>query len=87
MYSKWSVCTLRDVSKNRFKGKLELETDIDRNYMCKVIMDSEVEVTNIFSIRIVHAIKIPQNHKRYMVGAEILDKHDSWESLFSMLKH
>ena len=85
----WRICTLRDVSRNGFKGELELDTDVRmcNKYLCKVITDSEVEVTNVFSVRIVHAIKIPQSHKRYMVGVEILDKHDSWKRLFSMLSY
>ena len=85
----WRICTLRDVSRNGFKGELELETDVPtcNRYLCKVITDSGVEVTNVFSVRIVHAIKIPKNHKRYMVGVEILDKHDSWKRLISTLKY
>ena len=89
----WKICGVKDVSKNGFKGELELETEIDsnymcKNYMCKVVMDPEVGMTKIFSIRIDHAIKIYQNHhSRYLIGAEIMDKHDSWERLFSLLTH
>lgn len=89
----WRICTLRDVSKNGFKGELELETEIDHAYMrdthlCKIVMDSEIGTTNIFSVRIIHAVKINQNHRgRYIVGVEVLDETNRWESLLGTLKY
>lgn len=89
----WKMCAIRDVSRNGFKGELDLLTDIDtdymcRNYLCKVVMDSENGMPHIFSIRIAHAIKIHQNHhKRYVIGVEILDEQNGWERLFDLLRH
>ncbi|MBI2471518.1 MAG: GGDEF domain-containing protein [Planctomycetes bacterium] len=89
----WRICTIRDVSKKGFKGELELETDIDHDYMrnthlCKIIMDTETGSTNIFPVRIVHAKKTNQNHSScYLIGIEILDGLDSWERLFVTLRY
>ena len=89
----WKMCVIIDVNNSGFKGELELETDIDDNYMCnnyqcRVVMDSNMNIPSVFSIRIVHAIKVYQHHhKRYLVGVEILDERENWERLFNLLKH
>lgn len=89
----WKICTVKDVSKNGFKAEIELETEIagdyaQKNYLCKVVMDSDAGLSETFSIRIVHAARVSPNHySRYLLGVEVLDKLDTWNKLFVLLKH
>jgi diguanylate cyclase (GGDEF)-like protein len=81
----WKICAIRDISKNGFKGEVEFEVKNDNTYVCKVVLDSDVRIPDLFSIQVAHARKI--RHNRYQIGAKIVEGHDSWKRLFTLLTH
>ena len=81
----WKICTIKDISKNGFKGVLEHKTEVDNTYKCKAVGDSEVCNPDTFSIRIAHAEKI--HHNRYQIGVEITEANDTWKKIYTLLTH
>src|SRR3989338_7724338 len=81
----WKICAVKDISKTGFKGEVESDVKIDNIYTCKVILDSDVHIPDIFSIKVAHVRRVHNN--RYQIGAEITDGQDSWKRLFTLLSH
>jgi diguanylate cyclase (GGDEF)-like protein len=81
----WKICTLRDVSKMGFKGEVEFETNIGDIYPGKAILDSEAQISYIFSMRIVNSRKI--QHNRYQIGVEIIDGYKNWKRMYTLITH
>ena len=81
----WKICAVKDISKTGFKGEVESDIKIDNIYTCKVILDSDVHIPDIFSIKVAHVRRVHNN--RYQIGAEITDGQDSWKRLFTLLSH
>jgi len=81
----WKMCAVKDISKTGFKGEIESDIKIDTIYTCRVVLDSDIHIRNIFSIKVVHIKKFHDN--RYQIGAEIADGQDGWKSLFTLLSH
>jgi len=81
----WKICAVKDISKTGFKGEVESDIKIDNIYTCKVILDSDVHIPDLFSIKVAHVRRVHNN--RYQIGAEITDGQDSWKRLFTLLSH
>ena len=81
----WKICTVKDISKTGFKGEVEFDIKIDNIYPCKVILDSDIHIPELFFIKVVHVRRIHNNICQ--IGAEITDGHDGWKRLLTMLAH
>src|SRR3989338_5943605 len=81
----WKICTVKDISKTGFKGDVEFDIKIDNIYPCKVILDSDIHIPELFFIKVVHVRRIHNNICQ--IGAEITDGHDGWKRLLTMLAH
>ncbi|MCF6149209.1 MAG: sensor domain-containing diguanylate cyclase [Candidatus Kuenenia sp.] len=79
----WRICAIGDISNGGFKGELNFKPKLDEIYTCRAVVDSEVHIPAVFSIRIAHNRTIHKN--RYEIGAEIVDGHNNWKRLFSLL--
>lgn len=83
MEDDWRICVIGDIGKGGFKGDLDFKPKLDEIFTCRVVVDSEVYLPAIFSIRIAHEKIIHKN--RYEIDAEIVDGHNNWKYIFSLL--
>ncbi len=79
----WKACSIRDISKTGFKGELDIDIKVDSVCKCKVVMDPDVRISDVFSIRVAHTMKICPN--RCLFGAEVIDGDGYWKKLFALL--
>jgi len=81
----WKACTILDISEAGFKGEIDSEVKIDSVLNCRAVMDTEVRIPDIFTIRVVYKSKLNQN--KYRVGAEIAEGGDNWKRLLQLMVH
>ncbi|HJW85487.1 MAG TPA: sensor domain-containing diguanylate cyclase [Candidatus Brocadiaceae bacterium] len=81
--TEWKTCTVRDISKTGFRGELDVAIKVNSVYKCKVVIEPDVRISDVFSIRIAHTTEIHSN--RHLFGAEVIDGDDYWKKLFALL--
>jgi diguanylate cyclase (GGDEF)-like protein len=81
--TEWKTCTVRDISKTGFRGEMDVAIMVNSVYKCKVVIEPDVRISNVFSIRIAHTTEIHPN--RYLFGAEVIDGDSYWKKLFALL--
>jgi len=80
--TEWKTCTVRDISKTGFRGEMDVAIKVNSVYKCKVVIEPDVRISNVFSIRIAHTTEIHSN--RYLFGAEVIDGDGYWKKLFAL---
>lgn len=84
-YSNWKMCGLRNISKKGLKGETELKIITGNKYVCRVVLDSDVQVFDSFTLRVTYTKRI--NDSRYQFGAEVIEGKDTWRKLYALVTY